>query len=334
MGPGDLGRILCGLDLPQDPNLLVGTQTCDDAGVYRLNDTTALIQTVDFFTPIVDDPFDFGRIAAANALSDVYAMGGRPLLCMNILACPTKTMDQRVFRHVVEGGLDKIREAGALLVGGHSIEDTELKYGLSVTGLVHPDQVLVNGGARPGDVLLLTKPLGTGILSTAIKGGLVDAAAERQLVELLATLNRLPMELLNEDAELRGGVHGCTDITGFGLLGHLHEMAEASAVSIHVQASGLPIFGNAREFADMGIIPEGAYRNRSHYCQWVRSALPAMDSLELLGYDPQTSGGLLLALDADTATQLLARLAQSGYGPQCALIGEARSGNPGLIFLT
>lgn len=323
---------MCGLDLPQDPNLLVGTQTCDDAGVYRLNETTALIQTVDFFTPIVDDPFDFGRIAAANALSDVYAMGGKPLLCMNILACPIKTMDQSVFRRVVEGGLAKIREAGALLVGGHSIEDTELKYGLSVTGLVHPDRVLVNGGAREGDLLLLTKPLGTGILSTAIKGGLSDDAGERQLVNLLATLNRLPMELLNQDPGLRTGVHGCTDITGFGLFGHLHEMAEASGVSVQVQARQLPIFLNARDFADMGIIPEGAYRNRDFYRQWVRSSLPELDSLELIGYDPQTSGGLLLALEPGSAGELLDRLREEGYGPECRIIGEVRSGDPGLIF--
>lgn len=311
----------------------MGTQTCDDAGVYRLNDTTALIQTVDFFTPIVDDPFDFGRIAAANALSDVYAMGGKPLLCMNILACPIKTMDQSVFRRVLEGGLEKIREAGALLVGGHSIEDTELKYGLSVTGLVHPDRILQNGGARAGDVLLLTKPLGTGILSTAIKGGLIETDGERQLVELLATLNRLPMELLGQHPDLRAGVHGCTDITGFGLLGHLHEMAEASQASIRVEARQLPLFLNAKDFADMGIIPEGAYRNRSFYSQWVRSSLPEMDSLELIGYDPQTSGGLLLALDAATAEQLLAQLAQAGYGPECRIIGEVRVGEPGMIIL-
>ena len=190
--------------------------------MYRLNETTALIQTVDFFTPIVDDPYDFGRIAAANALSDVYAMGGRPLLCMNILACPVKTMAESVFRQVVEGGLAKSREAGALLVGGHSIEDDELKYGLSVTGLVHPERVLLNSGARPGDVLLLTKPLGTGILSTAIKGGLAGGDTAGALVELMATLNRLPIALLDEDEALRAGVHGCTDITGFGLVGHLH----------------------------------------------------------------------------------------------------------------
>ncbi len=333
MGPGDLGRILCGLDLPRDPNLLVGTETCDDAGVYRLNDSTALIQTLDFFTPIVDDPYDFGRIAAANSLSDVYAMGGRPLLCMNILACPVKTMDPSVFRQVVEGGLAKIREAGALLVGGHSIEDQELKYGLSVTGLVHPDRVLLNGGARAGDVLLLTKPLGTGILSTAIKGGLAGTETQRQLVELMATLNRMPMEILNENEGMRGGVHGCTDITGFGLFGHLHEMAEASGVSIHLDKAELPILPEVRDFADMGIIPEGAYRNRSYYSQWVRSGLPEMDSLEMIGYDPQTSGGLLLALDRDVAIGLLEILQQRGYGPECRIIGEARSTDPGLVCI-
>jgi len=312
--------------------LLVGTATCDDAGVYRLNDDTALIQTVDFFTPIVDDPYDFGRIAAANSLSDVYAMGGRPLLCMNILACPAKTMDPSVFRRVVEGGLSIIREAGALLVGGHSIEDTELKYGLSVTGLVHPRRVLRNGGAQVGDVLLLTKPLGTGILSTAIKGGLTDSETERQLVTLLAILNRLPMEILNDNEAMRAKVHGCTDITGFGLFGHLHEMAEASALSIHLDHNRLPVLPGTRDFADMGIIPEGAYRNRDFYRQWVRSGLPEMDSLEMIGYDPQTSGGLLLAMERRAAEWLREELARRGYGLECRVIGEARAGDPGLIF--
>jgi selenide,water dikinase len=319
--------------LPRDPNLLVGSETCDDAGVYRLNPTTALIQTLDFFTPIVDDPYDFGRIAAANALSDVYAMGGRPLLCMNILGCPTKTMENSVFRRVIEGGLEKIKEAGALLVGGHSIEDPELKYGLSVTGLVHPEQVLLNSGARPGDVVLLTKPLGTGILSTALKGGLTGTETERRLVELMATLNRLPMDILNGDQELRAGVHGCTDITGFGLFGHLHEMAEASGVSIHLDPARLPILPEVRDFADMGIIPEGAYRNQTFYSQWVRSVLPPMDSLELIAYDPQTSGGLLMALDARTATRLLTALQQQGYEPECRVIGSVRGTDPGLVFM-
>jgi selenide,water dikinase len=333
LGPGDLGRILCGLELPHDPNLIVGTETCDDAGVYRLNSDTALIQTVDFFTPIVDDPYDFGRIAAANSLSDVYAMGGRPLLCMNILACPVKTMDPSVFRRVVEGGLAAIREAGALLVGGHSIEDAELKYGLSVTGLVHPERILLNSGARAGDILLLTKPLGSGILSTAIKGGLVAAEAERQLVELLATLNRLPMEIVGENEGMRVKVHGCTDITGFGLFGHLHEMAEASGVSIRLDQDRLPVLPGVRGFADMGIIPEGAYRNRSFYRQWVRSGLPEMDSLEMVGYDPQTSGGLLLAMERDAAVWLLDELKHRGYAPECQIIGEVRSTDPGLVCI-
>lgn len=312
----------------------MGTETCDDAGVYRLNDDTALIQTVDFFTPIVDDPYDFGRIAAANSLSDVYAMGGRPLLCMNILACPTKGMDQAIVRRVVEGGLAKIREAGALLVGGHSIEDAELKYGLSVTGLVHPQRVLRNSGAQVGDVLLLTKPLGTGILSTAIKGGLTDLATEQQLVELLATLNRMPLQILDEDLKMRAQVHGCTDITGFGLFGHLHEMAEASGVSLRLDRHQLPILPKVASFVDMGIIPEGAYRNRDYYRQWVRSTLPEMDAVEMIGYDPQTSGGLVLAMASTAAAQLLDALGQGGYAPECRVIGVVHAADPGFVYIT
>jgi len=324
---------LCGLELPTDPNLLVGTETSDDAGVYRLNDNCALIQTVDFFTPIVDDPYDFGRIAAANSLSDVYAMGGKPLLCMNILACPAKSMDPSVFRRVLEGGLAVIREAGALLVGGHSIEDPELKYGLSVTGLVHPQRVLRNSGALPGDVLVLTKPLGTGILATAIKGGLASAATERQLVDLLATLNRLPMEIIVANEALLSGVHSCTDITGFGLFGHGHEMARASGVSIVLDREALPIMPQALGLADVGIIPEGTYRNRDHYQQWVRFDPAETGSLEMLGYDPQTSGGLLLAMTRDAAMRLQDELGRQGYLPECRVIGEVLAGEPGLIRL-
>lgn len=314
--------------------MLVGIETCDDAGVYRLNDNTALVQTVDFFTPIVDDPYDFGRIAAANSLSDVYAMGGRPLLCMNILACPVQSMEPSVVRQVVAGGLSVIREAGALLVGGHSVEDAELKYGLSVTGLVHPQRVLRNGGARPGDVLVLTKPLGTGILATAIKGGLTDAATERQLVALLTTLNRLPMEIIGGDEALRSGVHGCTDVTGFGLFGHAHEMAKASGLSLRLDRQALPILPKALGFVEMGIIPAGTYRNRNHYRQWVAAGLPEMDGLEMLGYDPQTSGGLLLAMERGAARRLLDELPRRGYLPECRVIGEAHPGEPGLICLT
>lgn len=295
-----------------------------------MNETTALIQTLDFFTPIVDDPFDFGRITAANALSDVYAMGGAPLLCMNILACPVGAMPEQVFRRVIEGGLEKIKEAGALLVGGHSIQDTELKYGLSVTGIVHPDRVLLNAGARAGDVLVLTKPLGTGILSTAIKGGLADKGVEARIVAVMATLNKLPAELVQRE-ELT--VHGCTDITGFGLLGHLHEMAEASGNSMVIDRSALPVLSGTLDFADMGIIPEGAHTNRSFYRQWVDCGREEADGLEMICYDPQTSGGLLFSMPSSAAEQLLSGLEKIGYDLDCRIIGEVRSGSPGRVIL-
>lgn len=304
--------------------------------MYRLNETTALIQTVDFFTPIVDDPHAFGRITAANALSDVYAMGGKPLLCMNILACPVKTMDNQVFRKVVEGGLAKIKEAGALLVGGHSIEDDELKYGLSVTGIVHPDHILLNSGALPGDVLVLTKPLGTGILSTALKGGLAGHEVEQQIVEVMATLNRLPAEIVacrDFAANPELAPHSCTDITGFGLLGHLHEMAEASGVSMRVKADELPVLAGALDFVDMGIIPEGAYTNRKYYRQWVSSTLNEADPLDILGFDPQTSGGLLFSLPPAGAERLLAELAGQTGTIGGWIIGEVVAGDKGSIQL-
>ena len=289
-----------------------------------------MIQTVDFFTPIVDDPFDFGRITAANALSDVYAMGGTPLLCMNILACPVGRMPDTVFRDVVAGGLATIKEAGALLVGGHSIEDSELKYGLSVTGIVHPDHVFLNAGAQAGDALLLTKPLGTGILSTAIKGGLAGAEVEATIVKVMATLNRQAAELVREGRRI---VHGCTDITGFGLLGHLHEMAEASAVSMVINRADLPILAGVLDFADMGIIPEGAHTNRSFYRQWIETATEEADGLEMICYDPQTSGGLLFAMPPAEAQQLLFDLQAGGYDLECCIIGEVQHGNPGRVVL-
>jgi len=299
--------------------------------VYRLTDDCALIQTLDFFTPIVDDPFDFGRITAANALSDVYAMGGKPLLCMNILACPIKTMDKAVFRQVVEGGLAKVREAGALLVGGHSIEDAELKYGLSVTGIVHPDQVFLNKGAREGDALVLTKPLGTGILSTAVKGGLAGEEIEKVIVEVMATLNRLPAELVRTHGL---AVHACTDITGFGLLGHLHEMSEASGVAMVVEKEALPVLDESLAMAGMGIIPEGAHVNRKFYRQWVETGSAEADSLEMVCYDPQTSGGLLYAMPRPDAGRLLEALAGVGYPLAGAIIGAVLDGPAGTIQLS
>lgn len=283
---------------------------------------------MDFFTPIVDDPYHFGQITAANALSDVYAMGGRPLLAMNLVAFPVKTMAKAILKEILRGGLDKIHEAGALLVGGHSIEDAELKYGLSVTGVVHPERVLLNSGARPGDRLLLTKPLGTGILATAVKGGLAGPATEDRMTEVMATLNRAACEAMTEV-----GAHGCTDITGFGLIGHLHEMAAAAQVAIRLNASALPLLDETLHFAAMGMIPEGAYKNKDFYRCWVSSALDAMDPLEMVLYDPQTSGGLLIAAPEEAINAIADRLRASGYPLAIGIIGEVREGDPGRIVI-
>lgn len=315
--------------MPKDPRLIVGAETCDDAGVYRLNEETALIQTLDFFTPIVDDPFSFGQIAAANALSDVYAMGGTPLLAMNILACPVKTMELSVIREVIRGGLDKVQEAGALLVGGHSIEDSELKYGLSITGTVHPDRVLLNAGARPGDRLLLTKPLGTGILSTALKGGLAGSEVEAEMVAVMATLNRLAADIMGQ-ARVRGeAVHACTDITGFGLLGHLSEMLLASGVSARIYGDKVPILAGVREYAAMGIIPAGAHVNHKHLAASLLHNEGQQNDLSLIFSDPQTSGGLLIAASPAAAEFILTELQSHQYPLACADIGEIMAGGPG-----
>ncbi len=298
----------------------------EDAGVYRLNNETALIQTVDFFTPIVDDPYHFGQIAAANALSDVYAMGGKPLLAMNLVAFPIKKLDKAILKAVIAGGLDKITEAGALLVGGHSIEDEEMKYGLSVTGIVHPNRVVLNSGARPGDQLLLTKPIGIGILSTAIKGGLAGPETEEMITTVMATLNREAGEIM-----ATAGVHGCTDITGFGLLGHAYEMAAASGVSIQIKASSVPLLPEVLNFASMGIIPEGAHKNRSFYSNCVSSSLKEMNPMEMVLYDPQTSGGLLIAAEPSAIGAIVERLSNKKYSLDFGVIGEVVEGKPGTI---
>jgi len=316
------------MQVPTDPNLLVGIDGCEDAGVYRLNDETALIQTVDFFTPIVDDPYRFGQIAAANALSDVYAMGGKPLLAMNLVAFPVKTMDKAVLRAVLQGGLDTITEAGALLVGGHSIEDEELKYGLSVTGTVHPSRVVRNNGARLGDKLLLTKPIGTGILATAIKGNLAGAEVEELITTVMATLNREPAQLMSTVT-----VHACTDITGFGLIGHLVEVAAASQVAVRLDAKRVPVLPHTMHYAGMGIIPEGAHKNREFYQPRVTSHLAPMDPLEMALYDPQTSGGLLIAAPQEALESIMTRLAKRRYALDYGLIGEVVAGEAGTITL-
>ncbi len=284
--------------------------------MYRISENLAMIQTVDFFTPMVDDPFDFGRIAAANAISDVYAMGGIPKTAMNLVAFPVQLMDICVLRKIIEGGLVKMKEAGVILVGGHSIEDKELKYGLSVTGFVHPDRVLRKKNIHAGDLLILTKPLGTGIINTAIKGGLASEALIASVTGLMAELNRNAALVM-----ARYPVHACTDITGFGLIGHLAEMVTGSGCGARVFSKAIPVIPEVFEYADMGIVPAGAYRNREFRESMVKIDTSVHRSMIDVLYDPQTSGGLLISAAPESAENLLRELRKSGVD-RAAVIGE------------
>jgi selenide,water dikinase len=311
-------------DLPVNshPNLLVGIETCDDAGVYKLSDDVALVQTLDFFTPIVNDPYHFGRIAAANALSDVYAMGGTPLTAMNIVCFPVKDMPKQILKDILRGGLEKIHEAGALLVGGHSVDDQELKYGLSVTGIVHPDKILTNKGARVGDQLILTKPIGTGIVATAIKGKLASQAAVETMIEVTSTLNGQASQIM-----LEYEIHACTDVTGFALGGHLLEMARASHVEIAIHAEKIPIMPEAKEYALMGLIPAGSYATK-HFCEHMVETGPGLETILIdLIFDPQTSGGLVVSIAPDQAHACLHELRDEGI-QSAAIIGEVAGPHP------
>ena len=303
------------LPQPSDPNLLLGLGTDDDAAVYRLSNELALVQTVDVFTPIVDDPYTFGLIAAANALSDVYAKGGRPLLALNVAGFPRK-LPLDLLAEILRGGAAKATEAGVLIVGGHTIDDPEPKYGLAVTGLVHPARFVTNAGARPGDVLVLTKPLGIGVITTGIKQEKTPPDVADAAVRVMATLNRAASE-----AMLEVGVHAATDVTGFGLLGHLHEMVTASGVAARVVAGAVPVLDGARDLARAGAIAGGTARNFEWLADKVRWA-PAVDEItRLLLADAQTSGGLLLAVPPAHADLLDAALAARGVAP-VARIGE------------
>lgn len=302
-------------------------ERAEDAGVYKLSDDLAVIQTLDFFTPIVDDPYSFGQVAAANALSDVYAMGGRPLTAMNIVCFPVKTMDISVLQDILRGGLEKVHESGAIVVGGHTVEDNELKYGLSVTGTVHPAKVVLNAGARAGDKLILTKPLGTGIISTAIKGGVADASAEAKIVKSMTTLNRKAAELMQEV-----GINAGTDVTGFGLLGHASEMIDQSNVGMVIHATAVPFFPEARKFAEQGMIPGGLHRNRDFRANTVTVEKSVPDYLADILFDPQTSGGLLIAVSSQKADGLLERMHQEGI-PEAAIIGEVVAEPKGKIIV-
>ena len=292
------------LPLQRDDRVLVDYRTSDDAGVYKISEDRALVQTVDFFTPIVDDPFLYGQIAAANALSDVYAMGGNPMTALAIAAFP-KDAERDILRHIFAGGLEKLREAEVVLLGGHTVQDAEIKFGYAVTGEVHPSRVLANGGARPGDVLLLTKAIGTGIISTALKFGRAPQAAIDAATQSMATLNRAAARVL-ETLPL-GAIHACTDITGFGLIGHASEMSAASQCSIEIEAARVPILDGARELAS-GNSPGGARTNREHFEGGVAVDAGVDAALADLLYDPQTSGGLLIAVAAAEAESLLSGL--------------------------
>lgn len=299
-----------------DPNLLTGIEKAEDAGVYRLNDTLALVQTVDFFTPIVDDPYTFGQIAAVNSLSDVYAMGGKPLTAMNIVCFPTKTMDMSILRDILLGGLNKMREANVTLVGGHSIDDKELKYGLSVTGLIHPDKVIYNTGAKAGDRLLLTKPLGTGIISTAIKAEMADDSVIAEAIRSMSRLNDRAAEVM-----MNFHVHACTDVTGFGLLGHGCEMVQETDVGMVIDHRAIPVFHGVKELIDVGMVPGGTYRNRDYRIAMVEKAESVPDYIMHIFFDPQTSGGLLIAVQGDEAETLLEKIHKAGVS-EAAIIGE------------
>lgn len=315
--------MLTGIQLRPDPRLLVGFEHADDAGVFKLSEQTALIQTVDFFTPMVDDPYLFGQIAAANALSDVYAMGGQPLTAMNIVCFPD-CLDVSVLRAIIKGGLTKIEEAGAVLVGGHSVDDQEPKYGLSVTGVIDPRKVVSNRGARTGDLLYMTKSLGTGIVTTAIKGEMAPEKLISDAVKSMAQLNKAAREVMMEV-----GINAATDITGFGLLGHVMEVAAGSKVQIELWAKRLPLFNGVEDLAAMGIIPAGAYANRD-YLQGRVEVTGEVDRTRLdLMYAPETSGGLLMAVDPGRSREL-ERVA-GNKEVLLTLVGQVTQAGPGHI---
>lgn len=325
VGAGTLCNLLAGFQTHYDPNLLVGYDKSDDASVYRVSDELAIVQTTDFFPPIVDDPFMYGQIAATNALSDVYAMGGEPKLALNIMCIPEK-MDKATVQEILRGGYAKAYEAGAIITGGHTIHGAEPIYGLAVTGFVKPENVWTNSGAQPGDVLLLTKPLGVGILTTAAKAGLVEQELLDKLYVQMSTLNKYAHDVL-----VKYSVHACTDVTGFALLGHSLEMAQGSGVTVHLKAQAVPYHEEAYEMADMGFIPAGAYRNRDFAEAGVRVVGEVARALQDIFYDPQTSGGLLCAVPAAEAEACLAEL--RAVAPSTQIIGYVTEKLDSTIYL-
>ncbi len=290
--------------------------------MYKINEDTAIVQTVDFFTPIVDDPKVFGMASAANSLSDVYAMGGRPITAMNVVCFPVKKLGLETLRAILEGGLEILRQAGVALMGGHSVEDDEPKYGLSVTGIVHPDHIMTNSGLKPGDHLMLTKALGTGVIATALKAGLATEASVAAMIDSMCVINKAASEVA-----VRFGTKGCTDITGFGLVGHLVEMARAGKCRIRIKAGAVPLLEGARDVASMGLIPGGAYSNRRFFSPWATLDPAVPTDIADLIFDPQTSGGLILGVQADKIDAFRAALLSEGVSI-AADIGEVLEPDP------
>ena len=325
VGAGTLVHLLEGFKTHTDPRLIVGYDKSDDASVFVINEDTALVQTTDFFPPIVDDPFLYGQIAAANALSDVYAMGGEPKLALNIM-CLAEGMDSKTVQDILRGGYDKAYEAGAIITGGHTIQGAEPIYGLAVSGFVHPDKVLTNSGAKPGDALILTKPLGIGILTTSAKADMVAKDVLDRIYAQMATLNKKARDIM-----VKYSVHSCTDVTGFALMGHGFEMAQGSDCTIHIQTNQVPYHPEAYELAEMGFIPAGAYRNREYAEAGVKNVAGIPRAMEDILFDPQTSGGLLIALPADEAQECLKELKEQI--PQAAIIGYVTEKLDAFIYL-
>lgn len=305
---------------------MVGIETSDDAAIYKITDDVALIQTVDFFTPIVDDPYTFGQIAAANSLSDVYAMGGEPKIALNIVGFPN-CLDPEILGDILAGGAQKVKEAGAVLVGGHSVQDDEPKYGLCVSGFVHPDKIFKNYGCRPGDVLILTKQIGNGVINTAIKAEMASESAVKEAVTVMSSLNKKAKEVV-ENYE----ISACTDITGFGLLGHCVEMASASDVTFELQVEDIAYFEDAIEYAKMGLVPAGAYKNRQYSGKEVDTGNVEEHYVDLL-YDPQTSGGLLVSTAPENVEKMLQDFENKGMDTKVSVIGKVTERGEKLISL-
>ena len=325
LGAGTLSQMLEGFQTHSDPRLIVGYDKSDDASVYVLDENTALIQTTDFFPPIVDDPFLYGRIAAVNAMSDVYAMGGEPKLALNIL-CASEKMSEEAIREILRGGYDAAYEAGAIITGGHTIRGAEPIYGLAVSGFVHPGRVLTNSNARPGDVLILTKPLGIGILTTAAKAELAEKETMDKIYTQMATLNKAARDVM-----VTYPVHSCTDVTGFSLLGHGFEMAQGSNCTLHIEVDNVPYHAEALEFASMGLVPAGAYRNRKYAGAGVKLCRDVSLAMQDILYDPQTSGGLLFALPETEARSCLRQLQDKI--PQASIVGYVTEKEESFICL-